>query len=260
MVALSLLSSILFAMFNAFSIWMVSTLISTIMNPGKSVTPNVLSTASLHEKMEGITYQLIGSGSQLEQLKMLCLILVVSYVMKNVFFYINNVSLSYVQNRMIMDIRNQLFSHLQNLPLSFFKKSKSGELSSIIMNDVSSMRVAFTQSIQSLINEPISIFVLLGMLFIISSKLTLYAIITVPISALVITILGRSIRRKAMRSSLSIAGVMNILQESLSGIRVVKAFGMEKFEIKRFMSETKKYFFLTFKQDNMRNLSTPIND
>ena len=110
MVALSLLSSILFVMFNAFSIWMVSTLISTIMNPGKSVPPNVLSTASLHEKMEGLAYQLIGSGSQLEQLKMLCLILVVSYIMKNVFFYINNVSLSYVQNRMIMDIRNQLFS------------------------------------------------------------------------------------------------------------------------------------------------------
>ena len=247
-------------MFNAFSIWMVSTLISTIMNPGKSVASNVLSTASLHEKMEGLAYQLIGSGSQLEQLKMLCLILVVSYVMKNIFFYINNVSLSYVQNRMIMDIRNQLFSHLQNLPLSFFKKSKSGELSSIIMNDVSSMRVAFTQSIQSLINEPISIFVLLGMLFIISSKLTLYALITVPLSALIITKLGQSIRRKAMRSSLSIAGIMNILQETLSGIRVVKAFGMEKFEVKRFMRETQKYFSLTFKQENMRNLSTPIND
>ncbi|MDP7465253.1 MAG: ABC transporter ATP-binding protein [Candidatus Marinimicrobia bacterium] len=260
MVALSLLSSLLFVMFNAFSIWMVSTLISTIMTPDRSVPPNVLSTASLHEKMEGLAYQLIGSGSQLEQLKMLCLILVVSYVMKNVFFYINNVSLSYVQNRMIMDIRNQLFSHLQNLPLSFFKKSKSGELSSIIMNDVSSMRVAFTQSIQSLINEPISIFVLLGMLFIISSKLTLYAIITVPLSALIITKLGQSIRRKAMRSSLSIAGIMNILQETLSGIRVVKAFAMEKFEVKRFMSETKKYFSLTFKQENLRNLSTPIND
>ena len=260
MVALSLLSSLLFVIFNAFSIWMVSTLISTIMTPGRSVPPNVLSTASLHEKMEGLAYQLIGSGSQLEQLKMLCLILVVSYVMKNVFFYINNVSLSYVQNRMIMDIRNQLFSHLQNLPLSFFKKSKSGELSSIIMNDVSSMRVAFTQSIQSLINEPISIFVLLGMLFIISSKLTLYAIITVPLSALIITKLGQSIRRKAMRSSLSIAGIMNILQETLSGIRVVKAFAMEKFEVKRFMSETKKYFSLTFKQENLRNLTTPIND
>ncbi|MBC8310678.1 MAG: ABC transporter ATP-binding protein, partial [Candidatus Marinimicrobia bacterium] len=92
------------------------------------------------------------------------------------------------------------------------------------------------------------------------SKLTLYALITVPLSALIITKLGQSIRRKAMRSSLSIAGIMNILQETLSGIRVVKAFGMEKFEVKRFMRETQKYFSLTFKQENMRNLSTPIND
>ena len=159
-----------------------------------------------------------------------------------------------------MDVRNQLFTHLQKLPLSFFKKNKSGELSSIIMNDVSNMRVAFTQSIQSLITEPISILVLLGMLFIINSKLTLYALITVPISAYIITKLGKSIRRKAKRSSLSIAGLMNILQETLTGIRIVKAFVMEKFEIKRFIKENSKYFSLTFKQENMRNLTTPIND
>ena len=82
MVALSLLSSLLFVILNAFSIWMVSTLISTIMNPGESVTPTVLKTASLHEKMEGLTSQLIGNGPQLEQLKMLCLILVLSYFLK----------------------------------------------------------------------------------------------------------------------------------------------------------------------------------
>ena len=93
--------------------------------------------------------------------------------MKNIFLFINNVSLSFAQNRMITDIRDNLFKHIQRLPLSYFHKSKSGEIVSITFNDVSNMRVAFTQSIQSLINEPISIMVLLGMLFIISPKLTL---------------------------------------------------------------------------------------
>ncbi len=128
------------------------------------------------------------------------------------------------------------------------------------MNDVSNMRVAFTQSIQSLINEPINIIVLLAMLFIISGKLTLFILLTVPISAYIISKLGQSIRRKAMRSSLSIAGLMNILQETMGGIRIVKAFVMEKFEIQRFLKENRKYFNLTFKQENMRNLTTPIND
>ena len=260
MVALSLLSSILFVMLNAFSIWMISSLISTIMNPGKGSSVISVQDSTLLYKLETLTRQLIGNGSQLEQLKQLCIILVISYILKNLFFYINNVSISFIQNRMIMDIRNQLFTHLQKLPLSFFDKSKSGELSSIIMNDVSNMRVAFTQSIQSLINEPINIIVLLAMLFIISGKLTLFILLTVPISAYIISKLGQSIRRKAMRSSLSIAGLMNILQETMGGIRIVKAFVMEKFEIQRFLKENRKYFNLTFKQENMRNLTTPIND
>ena len=260
MVTLSLLSSVLFVLLNAFSIWMISSLISTIMNPGKGSAVISVQDSTLLNKLETLTQQLIGNGSQLDQLGQLCIILVISYILKNLFFYINNVSISFIQNRMIMDIRNQLFTHLQKLPLSFFDKSKSGELSSIIMNDVSNMRVAFTQSIQSLINEPINIIVLLAMLFIISGKLTLFILLTVPISAYIISKLGQSIRRKAMRSSLSIAGLMNILQETMGGIRIVKAFVMEKFEIQRFLKENRKYFNLTFKQENMRNLTTPIND
>ncbi|SVB50939.1 uncharacterized protein METZ01_LOCUS203793, partial [marine metagenome] len=104
------------------------------------------------------------------------------------------------------------------------------------------------------------IIVLSGMLFIISVKLTLFVLLTVPLSAYIISKLGQSIRRKAKRSSLSIAGLMNILQETLSGIRIVKSFVMEKFEIQRFLQENRKYFNLSFKQDNMRNLNTPIND
>ena len=260
MVALSLLSSVLFVLLNAFSIWMISSLISTIMNPGKGSAVISVQDSTLLNKLETLTQQLIGNGSQLDQLGQLCIILVISYILKNLFFYINNVSISFIQNRMIMDIRNQLFTHLQKLPLSFFDKSKSGELSSIIMNDVSNMRAAFTRSIQSLINEPINIIVLLAMLFIISVKLTLFILLTVPISAYIISKLGQSIRRKAMRSSLSIAGLMNILQETMGGIRIVKAFVMEKFEIQRFLKENRKYFNLTFKQENMRNLTTPIND
>ena len=260
MVALSLLSSLLFVLLNAFSLWMVSSLITTIMNPNSDGAQAVPADNSFLEKLEDLTQQLIGTGSQLEQLEMLCIILLLCYSLKNLFFYINNVALSYVQNKMIMDIRNQLFRHLQKLPISFFHKSKSGELTSIIMNDVSNMRVAFTQSIQSLINEPISIFVMISLLFIISGKLTLYVLLAVPISAFIITKLGQSIRRKSKRSSIQIAGLMNIFHETIMGIRIVKAFVMEKMEIKRFLEANLNYFHLTYKRENMKNLSTPIND
>ena len=99
------------------------------------------------------------------------------------------------------------------------------------------MRTAFTQSIQKLINEPLNILILIIMLFIISPKLAMISLTTIPLSAFVITKLGQSIRRKAKRSSLQIAGVMNILHETLNGIRIVKAFGKDKFEQNRFKKE-----------------------
>ena len=169
-------------------------------------------------------------------------------------------SLSYVQYHMIRDIRTQFFKHLHSLPLSFFDKSKIGNISSILIRDIAAMRTAFTQTIQKLINEPINIIVFLILLFIINVKLTLYIFITVPISAFVIVKLGQSIRRKAKRSSIQIAGITNILQETLSGIRIVKAFGMEKWEVGRFMKESVKYFQLIFRQAKLRHVITPVND
>jgi len=220
----------------------------------------VIGDLSINQKLEQMAQTLIGSGSQLEQLKMLCIILLISFLFKNIFFYINNVSLSFVQNKMIQDIRNKVFKHLHNLPMSFYDKNKSGEITSIVLHDVSALRTAFTQSIQKLINEPLNIIVLVVMLFLISTKLTLIAIITIPLSAFVIVKLGQSIRRKAKRSSKQIAGVINILQESISGIRIVKAFAKEKFENSQFQAETKKFFALLFRQDKLRFLTTPVND
>ena len=260
MVILSFASSLIFALLNVFSFWMISSLISTIMNPNSKLSGIQQSDLSIYDKLENMAHQLIGNGSQLEQLEMLCIILVVTFIIKNIFFLINNVSVSFVGNKMIMDIRNQFFSYLQRLPLSFFQKTKSGELSSIMMHDVNNMRTAFTTSIQSLINDPISIIVILFMLLITNVKMTLYVLCAVPIAAYVITKLGQSIRRKSMRSSIQIADLMNIFYEIISGIRIVKAFIMERFEIKRFSKENKKFFQLTFKQESMRNLTVPIND
>ena len=90
--------------------------------------------------------------------------------------------------------------------------------------------------------------------------MTLYVLFTIPIAVIIITKLGQSIRRKSMRSSIQIADLTNIFQETISNIRIVKAFIMEKFETKRFSKENKKYFKLTFKQENTGNLTIPIND
>ena len=243
---------------NAFSLWMVSSLIGTIINPEGS--NKVIASDSLNGRFDVLISELIGPGDQIHQLKMFCILLLGSFVLKNLFYYINNISLSYVQNNLIQDIRNSLYKHLQKLSLSFYDNNKTADISSIVLRDVSAMRTAFTQSIQKLINEPLNILVLIFMLFIISPKLTLIALITIPVSGFVIVKLGQSIRRKAKRSSIQIAGVMNILHETLTGIRIVKAFTREKFENKKFALENYKFYKLAYRKDRIKFLNTPLND
>ena len=257
-VILSLLSSILYVLMNAFSLWMVSSLIGTIINPEGS--NKVIASDSLNGRFDVLISELIGPGDQIHQLKMFCILLLGSFILKNLFYYINNISLSYVQNNLIQDIRNSLYKHLQKLSLSFYDNNKTADISSIVLRDVSAMRTAFTQSIQKLINEPLNILVLIFMLFIISPKLTLIALITIPVSGFVIVKLGQSIRRKAKRSSIQIAGVMNILHETLTGIRIVKAFTREKFENKKFALENYKFYKLAYRKDRIKFLNTPLND
>ncbi len=259
-VLLSLIASFFYACLNTFSFWMISSLITTIMQPDGKKELIKQTTLSINEKLENITYSLIGNESKIEQLEMLCIILIITYLLKNLFGIINNVCMIFVGSKLIMNLRNQLFSHLQKLPISFYNKNKSGELSSITMNDVTNIRVTLSESIQNLINEPLSIIIMLFMLFIINVKMTIYILLAIPIAAFVISKLGHSIRRKAMRSSLQIADIMNIFQETISGIRIVKAFVMEKFEIKRFHKENYKFFKLIFLQENMQKLLTPISD
>lgn len=258
-VLISLISSFLFVLMNAFSLWMISTFITTIMIPNKSDSPQIVE-EGLYQKLENFAQSLIGNGSQIDQLKMLCFLLLTSFLLKNIFYYINNISLSYVRNKLITDIRNKLFKHLHKLDLAFFHKNKSGEISTILLRDVDAMRVAFTETIQHLINEPISLLIFIGMLFIISPKLAVITFLGVPISAYLIVKLGQSIRRKAKRSSEQIAGVTNILLETIHGIRIVKAFAMGKNEIKKFNKESLKFFNLLFKQDKIKFLTAPTND
>ena len=195
-----------------------------------------------------------------QQLKFLCYALIGSFLLKNIFYYINNICLSWAQNSMITNIRNQIFTKFQNLPLSFFKNRKSAELNSVTIHDVTQMRVTFAQSVQNMINEPLNILFMIIVLFVINYKLALISFTIIPISAYLTIKLGLSIRRKAMRSSKQVAALMNIVIENLTGIKIVKAFNMEDQQIKKFNDHSRGLLLKNFKLDSLRYLSTPLND
>jgi len=263
----SIITSLIYVALNSTSIWLTASF-TKVLFPATSdtetsqVMPVVpeKGKGSINDTLKNYTDRLILRDTPLESLRALCLIIFITFLLKNIFLYIKNVSVGFVQLRMINDVRNKLYERLHDLSLSYFNRKRSGEITSIIMNDVNAMRNSFTISFDKLLVEPINILVFMVLLFIISWQLALLAVVILPVSAFIISKIGKSIRRKSLRSSRQIAGIMAILDETLQGMRVVKAFAMEKFEIERFRNENRKYFNLVFRRKKLREFSSPINE
>ena len=218
------------------------------------------SSLTLNEKLKYWTNGLILRDTAKETLQVLCVSILIIFLLKNVFLYLKNITLTIVQFRLITELRNKLYIHFHKLSLSFFNQHKSGELTSIVVNDVANMRQALTIGFQRIFVEPINIIAFTALLFIISWKLALIAITIIPLAGLVIVNISRSIRRKSRRTAVKIAGITNIITETLTSMRVVKAFAMEDYEVDRFSNETRNYYNLIFRRARLRSLAPPITE
>ena len=260
----STISALIYVVFNSLSIWLTASLINNILTDFDKLVENhrALSNEiiSLNDQLKYWTNELILRDSPLETVKILCIIILAVFIIKNIFLYIKNICLTYVQYNLITKIRNDLYHHFHNLSLSFFDRTKSGELTSIVVTDVSNMRIALGTSFHKLFVEPINILMFISLLFIINTKLAIYATAIIPITAMIIFWIGRSIRRKSRRTAKQIAGIMGILTEILNSIRVVKAFGTENIERKRFKQEQDRYYNLISKRAKLRLVTSPITE
>ena len=262
---LSTATAFVYVALNGISVWLTASLINNILSDFDKLIleQSRLSSSSiltLNEKIKYFTNELILRDTAKETLQMLCYSILIIFVLKNVFLYLKNVSLIVVQYRLITELRNKLYIHYHSLSLSFFNKQKSGELTSIIVNDVANMRQALTIGFQRMFVEPINIIAFTTLLFIISWQLASIAVIIIPLAGFVIVKISRSIRRKSRRTAVKIAGITNIITETLASIRVVKAFAMENYEVDRFTKETNNYYNLMFRRSRLRSIAPPITE
>ena len=144
--------------------------------------------------------------------------------------------------------------------ISFFDKNRSGELTSIIVNDVSNMRIALGTSFHKVFIEPINILTFVFILFVINIKLATIALFIIPVTSFIILLIGRSIRRKSKRTAEQIAGIMGRITEILNSIRVVKAFANEDYEKDRFKKQQDKYYSLITRRAKLKLTAYPITE
>ena len=202
----------------------------------------------------------IFSGDTSEVVIKICLLIVITFLGKNLFGYLQAYTLANVEQGLIRDLRDEAYNHLHKLPMSFFKNEKTGNLISRITNDVNMVQSSVSAVFLNLIREPFKIFIFLGIAFSISWKLTLFSLVVLPISMSIIGYIGLILRKQSGLLLEKMADITNNLHETITGVKIVKAFGMEDYENKKFFNETNKYFKLSLRITRIRNISSPVTE
>lgn len=183
-------------------------------------------------------------------------ILVVMFT-RGVFYYGQSYLVSYVGQRVIIDVRSVLFRKFQKMPLSYYDKQQTGTVMSYITNDVSAMQSAIVDNLIELVTESSILIGSLAMMIYLDWKLSLLTLMTIPLVGFAMKIFGRKLKRSSTVIQERAAEITSLLQESISAIRVVKSFVRETYEIRRFEEQNWKNFQAAMKNVKLTSLLTP---
>jgi subfamily B ATP-binding cassette protein MsbA len=261
LIGASMLLAVFAVFFEGLSLWFSATLVQTIFNPSDlEITKPELSIANINEYLKYQTSQFVDINDPLSSLKTVCLLMSFAFLFKNFSLYLKGVILSRINLSVVRDMRNGLFGHSLLLPISYYDHTKSGNVISLILNDVSSINSSMTSTFEKIFTEPLRVLFFVTMLFIINYKFTLVVLIIFPILGYMINIIGRTVRRRSKRALEQAATLISALHESINGVRVVKMFGMHKTETKKFEGANDNFTNCSFRSSYIGALSSPITE
>jgi subfamily B ATP-binding cassette protein MsbA len=191
-------------------------------------------------------------------LKLLPLVVIVIFFLKGVVYYIYSILLELVGQSIIRDFRVMIFTHIHKQSLSFFNEMPTGTLMSRIISDVALLQEAVSGAFVGLIRDFFQVVILLGVVFYMNWRLAMISFVVLPVAAYPIVRFGRLFRKLSTSTQEETAHVSNILHETITGHRIVKAFTKEKYECDRFTGQVGKLFGLTMKDATYRCMQHPL--
>jgi ATP-binding cassette, subfamily B, bacterial MsbA len=262
-VALNIFFNFLSVVFNVFSVAMIIPVLGILFETQPLVTermPLELNSAAFQNNFYYYISLLMIEVGNINTLIIVGLVTIVMSFFKNGFKYLAMYYLAWLRNRVVKDIRNDLYDKTLELPLSYHSNEKKGDLISRMTSDVQLIEHSVISSLEMIFREPITILVLLGTLIIISPQLTLVVLVLLPISALIIGRIGRTLRSTALRGQNKLGLILSIMEETLSGIRVIKSFNAETKMRNRFHSLNSFYTLVMTKMYRKHYMASPISE
>ncbi len=254
---------VLFAViFSVVSIAMLFPFLEIIFN-NKLVTeipPFELSGEWVLDYMRYYFSMIIQAHSKTYALGLVCIFIVTAIFLKNLFVYLSYYAMSPIRNGMMVQLRNDLYNKILTLPIGFFTEQKKGDIISRMTNDTWELESAVANTLDGLIKEPINIIFFLGTLVFLSPQLSLLLFILLPVAGFIIGRISKSLKKQSNIAAEKSSEGLSILEETLGGMRVIKAFNAERHIRNKFLQTNDALFHVKNKMNFRRDLASPISE
>lgn len=221
---------------------------------------NWLSIDSLTEHFYYQISILIDTKGQTQVLLLTAISIVVLYFLRNLFKYLAMFYLAPIRNGVVKDLRNDLFYKILILPLSYYSNRRKGDLITRVTADVQEVEWSIMSSLEMIFRDPIAIISYLLVLVIINPMLTLFVIILLPLSAYFIGKIGRSLKSISAKSQTQLGKLLSIIEETIAGLRIIKAFNAIEHSNKNFQEDNQRYSRLMIRMYRKRDLASPLSE
>ncbi|MFN4235267.1 MAG: ABC transporter ATP-binding protein [Bacteroidia bacterium] len=202
----------------------------------------------------------IVKNGKIDALILICVLVVVMIFFKNLFRYLAMFTIAKARTGVVKDLRSKMYRKALMLPLSFYSDEKKGDIMSRFSNDVLEVEWSILNSLEILFRDPIAILLYLGTLLYMSPKLTLFVFILLPIAGLIIGRIGKSLKKTSVKGQQKVGELMSSVEETLGGLRIIKAFNAEKFITRKFDKQNSEYNVLMTSMYRKRDLASPMSE
>ena len=187
-------------------------------------------------------------------------LIVITFLLKNIFNYMSMFFITYLRNGVVKNIRNDIYKSIIKLSLSFYSEKKRGDIVARISSDVQEWDQSFLSIFELIVKDPLMVLFTLLSMFLISPKLSIFVIVFIPICGFVISLVGKSLRRKSLKVQKEQGQFISLVDETLSGMKILKIFNAEEKFQRKFMNSTNRFYKFSNSVLNRKNLASPLSE
>ncbi len=204
--------------------------------------------------------QRMAEVGEMKTLMLMIAIVIATFLLKNLFGYLAMFFITFLRNGVLRDLRNDLYKKTVELPVSYYSETRKGDTMSRISSDVLEIQHSFLSILELIIREPLMILFTIIAMLAISTQLTIFVFIFIPLSGFIISRIGKSLKRHSDRVQKEQGYFLSILEETLGGLKIIKGFNAEKIFNNRFQESTKRFFSFSNSLLNRQNLASPVSE